>query len=358
MLSLQGYFADQGITMSYDDMISDSLLAWNVTGHVRNVELYALDRNSSIYLNVGDVSIDSNFLKGELIAHMPSILDLLIKYRDSFQQENFLKLKIITKKDIEILSNFDVNFAIGTDDILNISTIKTALEEILIREKDHGWMKLSGVSLKLITDSDTPRHHHSEKSRLEKIAAEHRRWNLDGKIESITFSKSAKIKLKVYSDYLDQIGKTNLVFNIDRIVNIDKPKEKEDEFLNLGYNINELIVDSDFFGFKVSGHYFSRLSDKDKVLNYTDITLGIREYGNMIDFISDVINKFITIHTVGTTFTKQDIDQLKNVIPKLWKTDDNSVNLVLEQNGEKEMTISGYTKEEILDAASKVIKEN
>ena len=368
LLSVQGQLAEKGLGLSYDDTIFNTLTAWHVSGKVKNVEIYATNANNatpnSLYVNVGDVEVDSNWFEHKFIATFPSEIPVLIKFTTAFKTEEAIPLKFTTPDAIKVIANLDFYIQMGDrGSFFDIINIYSKLNELIVKKDNDDMVSIKGVSCDFnkSADNEASKNKQSDnskdqvltQSKLDKMANEYHEWLLDVALDQIELSDIAKKKLSQYSSYLDKMGIASFSTKIGRIANLDKSSEDLSENFNLGYRVNNFVVSSEFFSIRAYGDYFGRINDKDKLTNYVDMSLNIRNYNNVIDFYTDLMNKFITTYQSGEVFSQKEISSLKQVIPKIWKVDNDYLKLRLLQDGGNEMQISGYTKDQILDMARK-----
>lgn len=363
LLSVQGQLADKGLSLSYDEVIFDTLAAWHMSGYVKNVEIYATNTQAtnvnSLYINIGNVEIDSNWLEHQFTALLPSEITLLIKYFTTPKSEEVIPLKFVSPKPMKIGAHIDFSLSKNeSNSHLKLWSIHTALPELLIQKEKEPMLLLKELDCNF---TKNPIKNHSiepdnklvnlQPRKLEKIVADYNEWLLDISLNHIEFTPLAKEQLARYSSYISKMGTASFYTKIGRIANIDK--NGDNEYLNLGYRINNFTVNSDFFSVIAYGDYFGRVDEQDKISNYIDMFCNITNYENMIDFYTDLMNKFISLYNTGEPFPQKDIKAIKRVISKIWKVDHNYLKLRFVQDGGQDVLISGYTKDQILEMASK-----
>ncbi len=371
LLSVQGQLADKGLSFSYNDTIFNTLTAWHIEGIIQNVEIYATSNTSSLYFNIGDVAIDSNWFDKAFITKLPSEIPALIKFLNTSQNEEVFPLKFLADNPIQLKVNLNLHFKIGeSKSFFDIINVENQIKNLIVKKDNDEILILQGIKcnfipniqlkevlnsqdfnaqdydLDKIKNTDLGKGQRHDITTLEKISQGYNEWLLNFELNHIELSPTAIEEFAKYSSYIKDMGIASFKTKIRRIVNIDK--KNTEEYFNLGYNIPQMSIISNFFSIDGHGNSFGRMDEKEKIENHVDFSINIQNYNHLIDFYTDLINKFILYYKVGTTFSQKEADALKKVIGKIWKVENENLQLRLIQDGNEDMSISGYTKDQIL----------
>ncbi|CAL7959262.1 hypothetical protein MIDIC_110048 [Alphaproteobacteria bacterium] len=394
---VQKALADNGITLSYQDVEFYNMRGWHLFGRLRAGELYAGNRNLNFYINIGDIAVESNLLKSEIIItfseQMPASYKMSRDLMKHFSQRRFadnIKLNFKEPLSAKLCLAHRLLF-IGEHKDVWLKSVDAHTEQVNIVGNEENLVHIKNADMSFSQNSknkDLLSQKQGDASAVKtKNGTDEKAgskildeldlipWKAVLSINDIQIFQNDKLNKESTDSVL---GKINLNVNIEKdsavpekhtahtikssestqpeVEKIEEEDLNNSVVVNVNYKINNLAFTSKLFSVGIKGNYGYDLLHSEKMEDKASAMLSVRNYPDMCWFYANFINSVLKQMQSSYTITDKALQALKLTVPRIWQVEKDDLTLECTFTPNNGLVIGGYTMQQLSDKITQIEK--